>query len=178
MSLVGLQSFKSFLVKLIASEIGFLGEMPLTQEKIYSGYTALIIEFRKKAIEEKFGDENCNFYCQKREKIVKFEVDPLKDTKILINLMKVVNATKTMYDSKNNDNYLVLVNNILFVHVGNAINENDDYFDVLKEMWTTFILDNELYKNNFEKIKQNKIDDLKQKFYVKNERIDELMSIG
>lgn len=164
-------SLKSFSLLLISGEIGFIGVMPVSE---YTTYEDFISFFGNIKNNKNANDENCCFFYKTTYK--RFDVDSKKDKIFVLEILKKINAINSSIGAV--DNIAIRLNvNIIFEAIGKILNSEDDYFEVLEELWKTFIENKECYGENFEKIKQKKLSDLKRAFELSNERIEKLKTI-
>lgn len=165
-------SLKSFIINLIAGEIGFLSVMPISDSETYHNYSLFFENIQKRVKQGLYIDEHCNFYYQKDNKCVfkNFDVDYSKDLKYVLNLTKRINNNNEMIGIINNMSISLNVKAI-YEYVGYLFNKDDEYFEVLRELWLSFISLKEKYGNNFEEIKKDKIKNLKKLCFLSDERI-------
>lgn len=173
--LANCSNLKSFSLFLISAEIGFIGISPVSTYNIYEDFVSFYEEMKNKIKNKDISDENCYFNYKNTYK--NFDVDFKKDINFVLKIVKKINAINSSIGVV--DDIAINLNvNSIYENVGEILNNEDEYFKVLEELWNTFITQKNHYGIYFEKTKQEKLNRLKHSFVLSDERIDRLKNLS
>lgn len=167
-------SLKSVALNLIAGEVGFIGVSPSHAEKTYNDFLGFIETIKGKVQEEDFEDPYCNFAHHGPSGLVckNFDVDYRRDLAYLTEIAKKNNAILSLMPSVDSMAVSMCVNNI-YGSIGVIMNNDDDYFEVIRELWGTL----DKSSKNYELLVEHKIEGLKRCLSLSETRIQELLEI-
>lgn len=170
--LASCHSYKSAILILLASEVGFIGVNPMHPHKMYEGFALLMNHIRAKVMKKDFTDEYCNFYHTKESGEVispDFVVDYNVDLAYFTDIAKLTQTTIAMSGGLD-DMTLDMVVSGIYRHAGRILNSDDSYFEVLLQLWSTINAESPHY----EVIKQHKLTQLRDVFALSDERLKQL----
>lgn len=122
---------------LISGEFGFLGVMPMPYSKITYEFKRFEQGIGNKIRNKDYSDEHCNFCYQLQSGEMycpSFTVDYQRDIPYLTEISKMNNIIVAMSGEIDELTINMIVENI-FVAFGRIMNSDDEYFEVLMELW-------------------------------------------
>lgn len=165
------ESIKSFGLTLIAGEVGLLSMLPPNPNLVYEDFITMSGSIIKKTKRNQLSDNDCGFYCPHRGEQFQFDVDRKLDSSHLAEIINRINLNNKMCGSV--DSTAVGLNvDYIYSSIGEIFNNDDNYFEVLKELWTSFKLDERRFD---EESQDNKIERLKRSFSLSDKRIKEIL---
>lgn len=165
------ESIKSFGLILIAGEVGLLSMRPPNPNLVYEDFVTMSSSIIKKTKRDQLSDNDCGFYCSHRGEQFQFDIDRKLDSSHLSDIINRINLNNKMCGSV--DGTAVGLNvDYIYSSIGEIFNNDDNYFAVLKELWTSFKLDERRFD---EESQANKIKRIQHSFSISDTRIKELL---
>lgn len=170
-------SYSSFLLNVLASEVGFLGVNPSHPEKMYDDY----LTYRNRYFSEFTSNppkndatDTLNIYYPDGDGYTHKDllINKTNDIRHALDLDQKNKLTLKMTGIAVTDHADPFIVSMLFenmlLSIGNALNKDDAYFNILLELWNSLGKDSKY----FETMSRHKKMDLKLKFKLSQERLD------
>lgn len=170
MSLAYSTSLKEFSLLLVASELRFSGVPLKNPRMVYEDFISVVEDIaRKVRAKERITD--FHFYFDQKKEDITFQIDSEYDWRKIFELMRKINIINSTCGGVNDIAVGINIDSI-YEFVGEQLNENDEYFNVLETLWENFMLT----EPEQEKI-DNKIKQLKASFVLNEQRIESLKKL-
>ncbi|MGD1527117.1 hypothetical protein [Vibrio harveyi] len=167
------RSLKSMALNLICGEVGFIGISPSHPEKTFNDFNAFFENIQGLVRQNDLSDPYCNFtYSMDGEVICRsFDVNFQKDLGYLVLIGRKNQITINMCAGVDTVAVGLCVDNI-YSTIGEIMNQDDEYFEVVQELWKTL----DRNHSRYEILVDTKIKALKRCLSLSSNRIDQLLS--
>lgn len=164
-------SFKEFGFILISGEVGFNQVNPPNPRNVYEHFISTFLNVKKRTKRKQFANLEFGFHSE-NDDWIQFEVNHSYDWRKLVEMVNHINTMNKMSGNTVCDIAVGINIDYIYESVGKLANENDEYFEVIKELWKSFKASNPKEEKMKDKIRR-----LKHSFILSDGRISELEAI-